>query len=132
MVSAAGNLEVLSPLNPRHPDPQHSACRRPSGLTLDPRQKECVNVLAGFGKELISSMPSPNLVGTIQGPFPFGSLCVLLLMGQENGNLNLLTPVGMLMLKSAGIAMRRRIPSSASTLKQEPGEQEQMALKCMK
>lgn len=45
-------------------------------VTPGARQKEDVDVLAGFGRGLISSMSSPNLVGGIQSHFPFGSLAV--------------------------------------------------------
>lgn len=45
-------------------------------VTLGARQKEDVDVLAGFGRGLISSTSSPNLVGGIQSHFPFGSSAV--------------------------------------------------------
>lgn len=45
-------------------------------VTSGARQKEDVDVLAGFGRGLISSTSSPNLVGGIQSHFPFGSSAV--------------------------------------------------------
>lgn len=121
MVSGAGNPEVLSPLNPQRPDPQHSACRTSSGHLGCQAEGRC-GCPCWFWKGIDFFNVLPKLGRWDPVPCPLQQFVHFALRGQGNGNLKLLSPVEMVMLESAGIAVGRGIPSSVSILKRELGK----------
>lgn len=116
MVSGAENPEVLSALNPQRPDPQHSACRRPSGHPGCQAEGRC-GCPFWFWKGIDFFNVVPRFGRWDPAPCPFWQFAHFALAGQGNGSLKLLIPFETLMLESAGIALGRGIPSSVNILK---------------